>query len=203
MALVSSFGAAKIKASFDQRVKNREKYNGIVDINNFDVGKLIKNDSVGKVTLRANVKGIGLDPKTANASLDGTLVKAVYNKYTYKNLSLKGNIANGLFKAVANMKDPNAYFDLVANGSFKGKYPAVKMNLNLDSIDLKALNLYSTPLKLRGVVKADIKTVAFIETAISARLIIKKIKVYDLVIFVASLLEGEFNSVKATLHILL
>ncbi|MFC5284903.1 translocation/assembly module TamB domain-containing protein [Pedobacter alpinus] len=158
LALASSFGAAKIRASFDQRIKNREKYNALLDINNFDVGKLIKNDSVGKITLRANVKGIGLDPKTANASLDGTLFKAVYNKYTYKNLNLKGSIANGLFKAVADMKDPNAYFDLVANGSFKGKYPSVKMKLNLDSVDLKALNLYTTPLKLRGILDADIET---------------------------------------------
>ncbi|MBK0382648.1 translocation/assembly module TamB domain-containing protein [Pedobacter sp. SD-b] len=158
LALASSYGSAKIKASFDQRVKNSEKYQAVADINNFDVGKLIKNDSIGKISLRANIKGIGLDPKTANATLNGTLIKAEYNKYTYKNLALKGNIANGLFKAAADMKDPNLYFDLAANGSFTGKYPAVKMKLNLDSVDLKALNLYSTPLKVRGVVDADIKT---------------------------------------------
>lgn len=158
LALASSYGTAKVKAAFDQRIKNREKYNADVNINNFDIGKLIKNDSVGKITLRANVKGIGLDPKTANATVDGTLVKAVFNKYTYQNLALKGNIANGLFKVNAGMKDPNLHFDLAANGSFKGKYPSVKMELNLDSADLKALNLNPTPLKLRGVVDADIKT---------------------------------------------
>ncbi|HET8828963.1 MAG TPA: translocation/assembly module TamB domain-containing protein [Pelobium sp.] len=158
LALASSFGSAKIKAGFDQRIKNREKYNAVVDINNFNVGKLIKNDSIGKITLRANVKGIGLDPKTANASLDGTLVKADFNNYTYKNLALKGNIANGLFRVNADMKDPNLHFDLAASGSFKGKYPAVKMKLNLDSVDLKALNLNPTALKLRGTVDADIET---------------------------------------------
>ncbi len=158
LALASNYGMAKINAGFDQRIKNKEKYNAIVDINNFDVGKLIKNDSLGKITLKANVKGIGLDPKTATATLDGTLVKADFNKYTYKNLALKGNISDGLFKATADMKDPNLYFDLVANGSFTGKYPAVKMKLNLDSADLKALNLYTTPLKVRGVLDADIDT---------------------------------------------
>jgi hypothetical protein len=158
LALVSSYGAAKIKASFDQRIKNREKYQAVADLNNFNIGKLIKNDSIGRISLKANIKGIGLDPKTATASLDGTLIKAVYNKYTYKNLALKGNIANGLFKAFADMKDPNLYFNLAANGSFKGKYPAVKMKLNLDSVDLKALNFYATPLKVRGFLDADIAT---------------------------------------------
>lgn len=158
VALASSYGIAKVKASFDQRIKNKERYNAIVDIDNFNVGKLIKNDSVGKITLKANVKGIGLDPKTANATVDGTLVKAVYNNYTYQNLALKANIANGLFKAAAGMNDPNLDFDLVANGSFKGKYPSVKMKLDLDSVDLKALNLNATTLKIRGTVDADIKT---------------------------------------------
>lgn len=158
LALVSNYGMAKVKASFDQRVKNREKYDAVVDINNFDVGKLIKNDSVGRISLKANVKGIGLDPKTANATIDGTLIKAVFNKYTYQNLALKANVANGLFKATAGMKDPNLYFDLAANGSFKNKYPSVKMKLSLDSADLKALNLNATPLKVRGFLDADIKT---------------------------------------------
>lgn len=158
LALNSSFGLGKVKASFDQRIKNKEKYQAIAELNNFDLGKLIKNDSIGKISLKANVKGIGLDPKTANASLSGTLIKADFNKYTYRNLNLKGNIANGLFKAAADMKDPNLYFDLIASGSFKGKYPAVKLNMNLDSADLNKLNLYSTPLKLRGIVDADIET---------------------------------------------
>ncbi|MBC7653031.1 MAG: translocation/assembly module TamB, partial [Oligoflexus sp.] len=109
LALASNYGAAKIKASFDQRVKNKERYQAMADIDNFNVGKLIKNDSVGRISLRANIKGIGLDPKTANATLNGTLIKAVYNKYTYRNLALKGSIANGLFKAAADMKDPNLY----------------------------------------------------------------------------------------------
>ncbi|HEX7367772.1 MAG TPA: translocation/assembly module TamB domain-containing protein [Pelobium sp.] len=158
LALASSYGSAKIKAAFDQRIKNQEQYNAVVDVDNFNVGKLIKNDSIGKITLRANVKGKGLNPKTANATLDGTLFKAVFNKYTYKNLALKANIANGLFKAKAGMNDPNLDFDLAASGSFKGEYPSVKMKLDLDSVDLKALNLNTTALKLRGMVDADIKT---------------------------------------------
>lgn len=158
LALSSSYGAAKIKALFDQRIKNKEKYQAIAELNNFDVGKLIKNDSIGKISLRANVKGIGLDPKTANATLDGALIKADYNHYTYKNLNLKGNIANGLFRSTASMNDPNLDFDLKASGSFKGKYPSVKLKLNLDSADLNKLNFYASNFRVRGVIDADIKT---------------------------------------------
>ena len=156
--LVSSFGNAKIKAAFDQRRKNYEKYDAQTEFTNFDLGKFIKNDSIGKVTLKANIKGTGFNPKTATASLNGSILKAYYNKYTYKNLNVKGAIRNGNFNATAIAKDPNLTFDLVSSGSFKDKYPSGKLKLNVDIADLEKLNLHAGPLKIRGVVDADIQS---------------------------------------------
>ncbi|KVV14277.1 translocation/assembly module TamB [Flavobacterium sp. TAB 87] len=154
--LRSSYGAAKIDALFDQRIKNQEKYDADVAFTNFDLGRLIKNDSVGKITLNAKVKGKGLDPKTANAKVDAIVKQANFNKYNYTNISLNGSIANGNFDVKSNSADPNIKFDLVANGRFKDKYPAVKLNLNLDIADLDKLNLHAGPLKLRGNIVADV-----------------------------------------------
>ncbi|MFV8362380.1 translocation/assembly module TamB domain-containing protein [Flavobacterium sp. ZT3P35] len=158
MNIASSFGNAKIKATFDQSRKNYEKYDARTELNNFDLGKFIKNDSIGKVTLKANIKGTGFNPKTATASLNGTILKAYYNKYTYRNLAVKGAIRNGNFNATAVAKDPNLTFDLVSSGSFKDKYPTGKLKLNVDIADLEKLNLHAGPLKLRGVVDADIQS---------------------------------------------
>jgi len=156
LALNSSFGNAKIDALFDQRIKKREKYDAQVYLLDFDLGRLIKNDSIGKITLKAKVKGTGLDPKTANAAIDGLVQKAVFNRYNYKNLALKGNIENGSFAVKSGMKDPNLNFDLTASGDTKDKYPTVKLKLNLDIADLEKLNLHAGPMKLRGNVDADI-----------------------------------------------
>jgi len=156
LILSSSFGNAKVDGLFDQRVKNKERYDATVYLLNFDLGRLIKNDSIGKITLKAKVKGKGLDPKTAQAEFDGLLQKAVFNKYTYKDLALKGNIENGSFAVKSGMKDPNLHFDLVASGNTKDKYPTIQLKLNLDIADLEKLNLHAGPLKLRGNVDADI-----------------------------------------------
>jgi hypothetical protein len=156
LALKSSFGNAKVNGLFDQRVKKHERYDASVSLTEFDLGRLIKNDSIGKITLRAKVKGTGLDPKTANATVDGLVQKAVFNRYTYKDLTLKGNIENGSFGVKSGMKDPNLNFDLTASGDTKEKYPTVKLKLNLDIADLEKLNLHAGPMKLRGNVDADI-----------------------------------------------
>lgn len=156
LALNSSFGNAKVDGLFDQRVKKKEKYDATVYLLGFDLGKLIKNDSIGKITLKAKVKGNGLDPKTAQAQFDGLVQKAVFNKYTYKDLALKGNIENGSFAVKSGMKDPNLHFDLVASGNTKDKYPSIQLKLNLDIADLEKLNLHAGPMKLRGNIDADV-----------------------------------------------
>lgn len=156
LALNSSFGNAKVDALFDQRIKKQEKYDATVYLLDFDLGRLIKNDSIGKITLKAKVKGKGLDPKTAQAELDGLVQKAVFNKYTYRDLALKGNIKNGSFNVKSGMNDPNLNFNLAASGNTKDKYPSIQLKLNLDIADLEKLNLHAGPMKLRGNIDADI-----------------------------------------------
>ncbi|KOS05065.1 hypothetical protein AM493_02710 [Flavobacterium akiainvivens] len=154
--LNTSYGNARIKALFDQSRKGRERYDADVDIANFNVGALLKNDSLGKFTLKAKVKGTGLDPQTANATIDGRLVSGEFNSYVYKDLTLKGAINNGNFDVVAAMDDPNLDFQLDAKGGFDGKFPKGKVHLNVDIADLDKLNLHAGPLKLRGNVDAAI-----------------------------------------------
>ncbi|KDN54560.1 translocation/assembly module TamB domain-containing protein [Flavobacterium seoulense] len=155
LALKSTFGNAVVKATFDQTRKNNEKYIAYATVTNFDVGKLIKNKQIGKITANATVNGRSLDPATATAKLTSKIVKAHYNAYDYNNININGTIANGIFDVNANAKDPNLTFDLVAKGSSNPKKPTVDLKLNLDIIDLNKLNLHAGPMKLRGDVNAN------------------------------------------------
>lgn len=172
--LTSSFGNAKVKATFDQRTKNQENYNAVAELDNFDLGKLIKNDSIGKVSLKANVKGTGLNPKTANAVVDGKISSFDFNKYRYHNLNLNGKINRGLFEVKASSTDKNLTFNLDGSGSFKDKYPKGKLKLNVDIADLEKLNLHAGPLKLRGMIDADVQSadLDFLNGKISANNVI-------------------------------
>ncbi len=158
LKLKSSSGNATIKAIFDRTRKNSERYDALVSLDRFDLGRLLKNDSIGKISLDAKVKGVGLNPKTANATVAGTVKQAQYNGYNYTNLNLDGSIANGTFDAKADMNDPNLTFKLATSGGFKDKYPAVKLKMNLDIADLNKLNLHAGPLKIKGNIVADVPT---------------------------------------------
>ena len=158
LKLQTSLGNATIIGVLDQRIKNKEKYNINASLDNFDLGKLLKNDSIGKTTLTTNIKGTGFNSTTANAIINASISKVYLNSYTYQNIVVNGKINNGLYNAFANIKDPNLQFDLVSNGSFKNKYPNGKIHLNIDIADLYKLNLNASPLKLSGIVDADIQS---------------------------------------------
>ena len=139
--------------------KGKESYKANINLNNFNVGKLLKQQpTLGRVSAKANVVGIGLDPKKINAKFNATVINAYYNKYTYRNLQLSGNYANQKVALKGNMPDSNANFELTANANLAGKYPAVKAKLALKQIDLQKLNFSKTEFKIAGNIDADIKT---------------------------------------------
>lgn len=155
LSLGTSSGNARIAAILDRRIPNRERYDAHVELDHFDVGRLLRNDSIGAVTLDLTAKGTSFNPKKATGELRGRVVSADYNGYTYKNLALSGQANAGKIKLDADMKDPNLTFVLAGQGDFGGKAPAATMRLQVDMADLEKLHLHAGPLKLRGTVDAD------------------------------------------------
>jgi hypothetical protein len=152
----TDMGAAKLLATM-KGAKGRERYNATVNLNNFNVGRMMQmEDQLGRLTLKAQVQGTGLDAKTANANIKANLVSATYNKYTYRNLLLSGTYAQERLDLKSSMADTNANFSLDALVNIAGKYPAVKGSLDLKQIDLQKLNFSPTEFKLAGLVDMDI-----------------------------------------------
>nr|WP_243652179.1 translocation/assembly module TamB domain-containing protein [Mariniflexile fucanivorans] len=153
--LKSSMGNALVEATFDQSRKNNEKYIADASVENFDLGKFIKNDQFGKVTVNATVNGRSLDPSTMTAKLNSEIVTAKFNNYDYKNILLNGSIDKGVYVVKASSKDPNLNFDLDANGSSNPEKPTVDLKLNMELVDLNKLNLHAGPLKMKGNITAN------------------------------------------------
>ena len=159
LKLVSSFGNLNIiNSSFNNQRKNREKFIAQTEFYDFDLGKLVKNKSLGKITLKVNVNGVGLNPKSANIKMSGTIANFYFNKYDYQDLKLNGKISNGLFDLKASSKDRNLQFNLESDGSFKNFYPSARLNLDIAVADFQKIQLLKEPLKVRGKINADIKT---------------------------------------------
>lgn len=154
----TDMGSATILAAM-KGPKGKESYKANISLNNFNVGKLLKQQAtIGRVTVKADLAGTGLDPKKINAKFNATILSAAYNKYNYRNLKLNGTYANQLVNIKGSMPDSNANFNLKAQINLAGKYPAVKADVDLKQVDLQKLNFSTTEFKVAGNIKANIST---------------------------------------------
>lgn len=134
-----------------------KRYNLRAGVGNLDLGYILKQEqTMGRVTAYVTATGAGFDPKTMSAKANGRVVSAGYNGYTYQNLVFDANLNKGNAVVNANMKDPNVTFDLNGKATFAGDYPAVQLDLMLDSADLQKLGFNKDEFRAHGHIVADI-----------------------------------------------
>lgn len=158
MNIRTDLGSAKLNGLVNL-AKGRETYKARLNLNNFNVGYLLKQKDLGRVTLTANVNGRGLDTKRMNAKLNGTIQSATYNGYTYRNLKLDGTYAGQNVALNVNSLDSNANFSLTTNIGMGGKSPSLKGNMDLRKVDLQKLGFSDTELKLAGLGSFDFSNI--------------------------------------------
>ncbi len=152
LKLNSSSGNALIKGSMNAD----QSYTANISLDKFNVGYIIKDTNTGNVSLTATVKGKGFDLKNAVAAVETNIRSAIYKGYDYQNFSLTGNIAHGIADIKAAIKDENISFNLTANADITRKYPeALKLLLQLDTLNFNALHLRKDTLTLHGNITAD------------------------------------------------
>lgn len=158
LRLTSTLGNAAVIAKADLRRKNREIFDVKANLQNLQIGKLIKNKDLGSITAQISAKGQGFDPTIMSAQMTGNVKSATYNGYTYQNMYLKGKINRGAYDIDLNSKDPNANLHLAASGVYNEKNPTVKVNGNINKLDLNKLGFYSSPMIIAGAIDGDFKS---------------------------------------------
>ena len=154
LRLTSTLGNAAVIAKADLRRKNRETFDVKANLQSLQIGKIIQNKDLGSITAQINAKGQGFDPNIMIANLSGDVQSATYNGYTYQNMNLKGKINRGVYDIDLNSKDPNANLHLAASGVFNDN-PTVKVNGNINKLDLNKLGFYSSPMIIAGGIDGD------------------------------------------------
>lgn len=155
--LYSTLGNASVDANIDMRRKNRELYNVKANLQGLQIGKIIQNKDIGPVSAQIYAKGESFDFKNANADLKGHVASAVYKGYRYQNMNLTGKIRRGAYDVILNSKDPNANLFLTASGVYNEKNPTVKINGNINKLDLNKLGFYKDPMILAGKIDGDFR----------------------------------------------
>ena len=132
-------------------------YAGRVALDGFDVGALLRDTTLGELTLDVSVEGSGLTPEAIASNLSGTIGAFTYLGYTYRDITVDGNFDKQVFRGRLAIDDPNVAFAFDGYANLRDSIPDLVFDLRIDTIALEPLNLYPTPLGMRFAVDADIR----------------------------------------------
>ncbi|HWY12416.1 MAG TPA: translocation/assembly module TamB domain-containing protein [Bacteroidia bacterium] len=135
-------------------VKNIVRYDGRLESDNFNVGKMFGVAKLGAVALNSNIKGKGLTLKDVDAELDGKINHINYNNYVYQNINIKGDIKKKIFNGNLVIKDVNADLDFDGKIDLNNKIPDIDFISTINKLNLKRLGFINT--KSEGVLSTQL-----------------------------------------------
>lgn len=133
-------------------------YEGNVQFKDFDIGKFISDDRLGRTTFNLDVDGKGFIQENLNTKLRGTIAEIGFNKYIYRDITIFGNLKAPVFDGEVIIDDPNA------RGKFNGLIDISKetnsydLEAQIDYVNLAVLNFVNDSISvLKGNVVIDMK----------------------------------------------
>ena len=133
------------------------KYNGNIILDHFDVGAMLNDKTIEKVTMNLDVEGKGFTKKYVNTSFAGDVFQLKYNGYNYTKIIVDGSFKQPIFKGKFYINDPNLFMDFSGILDLSKKENIYDFHSKIDYANLVKLNFIKDSISVfRGdiVVKA-------------------------------------------------
>jgi translocation and assembly module TamB len=156
--LTTTYGNVNAKVKMNPLKGNIEvPYIVSVSVDKMDLGKLLnQQDTLGPVSLTLDAEGTGMNPDSLNAMVRANVSEAFYNQYTYRDLNLEGFVVNRSFHGEVWIKDDNIDLNYTGYVNTNPDSLAFIFDLDLNGVDLKALNLSKEDFKISGAIRSDL-----------------------------------------------
>lgn len=116
-------------------------YNGSIKTQNFDLGRMLKSHTLGKMTANVTTKGTKLYKKPLRGEIKAVLAQIDFNKYLYKDIKFDGKYDGTGFDGTAKVNDENIDANFRGIIDLSKKIPVFDFDMNLAHADLTALHL--------------------------------------------------------------
>ena len=156
--LNSDIGAIHVDALLDFDSASDQGYAGNVKVTQFDLGKLIRQEGMGVLDLEGSLEGSGMTIDDIDVYAKVQVNEFEFNDYVYRDLSVDGSLDKSIFRGRAAMDDPNLKFDLKGDldYGYAGVTKQYHFDLDLQQVDLQALNFLDRPLKVQLQLNVDL-----------------------------------------------
>lgn len=140
--LNTSLGTINTDLLFRPDTLNMLSFDGKIKAHDFNLGLLLDSpESIGNISLTANINGATHGGKSITASLKGTVEHFGFRQYDYTNISISGDLQQKTFNGSINVKDPNIDLEFLGRMNFTDSIPSFDFTTNITDANLYALNI--------------------------------------------------------------
>ncbi len=129
-------------------------YSGTVKTYDFNIGQLLDEKLLGKVTSNVNIVGKGTELKQLREKIAGNIQYIDFKNYRYRNVKINGLFDKNKFDGSLNINDKNVQLVFKGGVNLNPKLPVFNFNASIKNARLKTLHL----LKDSMMVDADFNT---------------------------------------------
>lgn len=135
------------------------KYNGQIELTDFDIGLFFNDPLFGKISLKGDVNGSGFRLDNISTSFIGNVFELNFKQYPYKNIAANGQYQNNKFDGELTIDDPN--FKMKFNGlaDLSSAVHEFDFKSDISYLNLKETNLFTRDsiAVLKGNIALDIQ----------------------------------------------
>ncbi len=126
-------------------------YSGNVKSYDFNLGELLHEGSLGRVTASVNIEGVGTDIEHLKEKINGKISYIDFNKYRFRNAVVNGTFEKKLFDGQLRLNDKNIKLAFDGTVDLNPKLPVFNFNATLKEAKLKSIKLIKDSLKVDAV----------------------------------------------------
>ncbi|MGA9638265.1 translocation/assembly module TamB domain-containing protein [Flavobacterium sp.] len=119
---------------------DKASYVGKIKADDLNIGVLLAQKDLGKITADLEVEGVGFTEKYLNTSVKGSVSKIHYNNYTYTNLALNGKFKLPHYKGKLTVNDPNLKMNFEGLVDLSKKDSRYDFHIDVENADFHKLN---------------------------------------------------------------
>lgn len=126
---------------YSQPKNEPPRYLGTIRSNGLNIGSILGDNNFGNALFDLAIDGTGISTSNLSSVVTGSIESFEYSNYNYQNITLNGNVNEGLFAGKFKIADPNYRFDFDGKLDLRKEEPLIAISANVASINLKTLGI--------------------------------------------------------------
>lgn len=127
-------------------------YNGKINSYEFDIGSLLDEETLGRITLNATITGSGDSVNNLNENVNAHISSFDFKDYHYKNIDINGTFNNKIANASITADDKSIKLNLSGSVDLNPFLPVYDLKANIGNAQLNTLNLTNDTLNFTSQV---------------------------------------------------